>query len=73
MKSRAGDDLGMLDEPLGTVEARQLASRILEDRRAIRFTTHARDEMAKDHMDEPDAILAVASGVVESIDFERGT
>ena len=29
--------------------------------------------MAKDHMDEPDAILAVASGVVESIDFERGT
>lgn len=29
--------------------------------------------MAKDNMDEPDAILAVAKGIVESIDFERGT
>lgn len=63
----------MLEEPLSAVEAKQIASKILNEGGAIRFTTHARDEMAKDGMDEQDAINVIVRGVVESIDFERGS
>jgi hypothetical protein len=57
--------------PLKPPEARALARRIADDG-TIKFTKHAREEMAKDGLDANDCRNLVRAGVFEPAELENG-
>ena len=62
-----------MDEPLDPTAARREIRRIVTSQSGtLIFTRHARDEMAKDGMDERDCTNALRSGVVEPAEWENG-
>jgi hypothetical protein len=61
-----------MQEPLSPTDAKQALLRILEEG-IIVFSKHAREEMAKDDLDDQDALNVLRGGVVEPAEFENGS
>lgn len=61
-----------LIEPLEFVEARRLIREMLQNG-TFRFTGHAEQRMRDHNLIAPDCTNVLEAGVVESVDFERGT
>jgi hypothetical protein len=62
-----------MTEPLDPTEARRLIREIVTNQSGtLVFTGHARDEMAKDDLDEVDCTRALRGGVVEPAEWENG-
>jgi hypothetical protein len=62
----------VLREPLPPNDARRLARQVLE-RGTVSFSRHAREEMAKDGIDEQDVASVLRGGIAEPGELERGT
>lgn len=64
--------LACVKEPLPPTDAKRLLVAIITDGVLI-FSSHARDEMAKDGLDDQDALNVLRAGVVEPGEMENGT
>lgn len=62
----------MLDEPLAPGDARRLIRAIVTTG-AVRFGSHALDEMAKDGLTDAEVLHVLRSGVVRAGEWERGS
>lgn len=62
----------MLVEPLLAHECKRLIRDILENGR-VRFSSHAREELAKDGKSEIDAVNVLRGGVVQPGEWENGS
>ena len=60
----------MLPEPLSPPEAKRLILAILQNG-TVSFSTHARQEMAKDGLTAVDVVHVLRSGVVEPPEWEH--
>lgn len=62
-----------MTEPFDPAEARRLIRKIATSPEGtVVFTGHARDEMAKDGLDEVDCTRVLRGGVVEPAEWENG-
>lgn len=59
-------------EPYAGSRAKRLLGEIME-KGQLSFSKHAREEMAKDHMQATDVVNVLRAGWVESSEQERGT
>jgi hypothetical protein len=62
----------MLAEPLSPPAARALIRQVVEHG-SVRFSGHARQEMAADTLVEDDVVAVLRGGIVEPAELERGT
>lgn len=60
------------DEPLSPPRARALVRSILETGQ-VTFSSHALQEMAKDHIAQAEAVAVLRGGVIEPAEFQRGS
>ena len=61
-----------MNEPLDPSRAHQLARSILRDG-VVSYSTHAAEEMAKDHLVMVDCVNVIRGGVVEPAEMMNGT
>ena len=61
-----------MDEPLPPGDAKRLLVDLIENG-TVTFSKHAREEMAKDGLNDQDALNVLRGGVVEPGEFENGS
>jgi hypothetical protein len=62
-----------VNEPLPPAEAKAAALKILAEGGTVAFSKHSREEMAKDNLNDQDALNVLRGGVVDPAEFENGS
>jgi hypothetical protein len=61
-----------MNEPLSPTDAKKAILSIIEDG-AVSFSKHALEEMAKDNLNDQDALNVLRAGIVEPAEIEKGS